>query len=226
MYEYLEISLYVLRDGIDDQIYDRIIGEIKRIDRDIIKVTYTHGTNAIDVLAHWNESEVDERIGEMQRIANVKNVIVVHKKYVRHIKEHIKISDNVSWNLEKDPIGEINRALEAKDYYKAISLACTVFQYLGKDILSRQATNAKTVSKKTDLHTIIHDLHSEGIIDKIFFEKMEEAKTLRNILQHEDRGMKFSSNQAAETEETIIKALDCVKFLKKRYDSKVDQRNE
>ncbi|MGB6594723.1 MAG: hypothetical protein WBE68_24735 [Candidatus Nitrosopolaris sp.] len=48
---------------------------------------------------------------------------------------------------------------------------------------------------------------------------MQEAKKLRNIYQHEDRAIKFSSEQAAEAEQTCIKALDCVKVLKKIYDN-------
>ena len=97
----------MLGDSIDDQIYNRIIGEIERIDPDIITITHTPGTNVIYVLAHWNEAEVDERIANMQTIANVKNVIVRNKKYVRHIMEpSLNISESVSWILKRDPIGD------------------------------------------------------------------------------------------------------------------------
>jgi hypothetical protein len=50
-----------------------------------------------------------------------------NKLTVRNIGENITLSDNVCWNLEKEPIGEVTRARDAKDYYKAISLSCTFF---------------------------------------------------------------------------------------------------
>ncbi|MFZ0514840.1 MAG: DUF4145 domain-containing protein [Candidatus Nitrosopolaris sp.] len=204
--EYLEIFFYVLGDSRDDQIYDRIIGEIQKID-DTITVSHTVGTNVIFVLSRWREPEVEQRIAHIRKIADVRNVIVGNKKHVKHIIESasVKVSEDVTWVLERDWIGLIEKTLNDKDYYSAISLSCTTFQNFGRKILSNQA----------DLKTVINDLHDQGMIDKTVFNKMQKARELRNIYQHEDRAIKFSSEQAEEAEQTCIEALDCVKVLKK-----------
>jgi LPS O-antigen subunit length determinant protein (WzzB/FepE family) len=40
---------------------------------------------------------------------------------------------------------------------------------------------------------------------------------LRNELQHEDRAIKYSSNQAEEAENVIDQAIECLKLLKSKY---------
>jgi DNA-binding MltR family transcriptional regulator len=74
------------------------------------------------------------------------------------------------------------------------------------------------LSSQADLKPVINDLHDQGIIDKTVFNKMQKARELRNIYQHEERAIKFSSEQTEEAEQTCIEALDCVKVLKKIYD--------
>jgi hypothetical protein len=81
-----------------------------------------------------------------------------------NIKESLEISESVSWDIKRDALVQITRAKDAKDYYKAVSLACTVFQYIGKQILFR-STGA--VTKNIDLNSIIDALYKKNIIDKI-----------------------------------------------------------
>jgi hypothetical protein len=122
--EYLEISFCVLSNVIEDRINNQIIDEIIRISPNIIKITHSQGTNTIEVLAVWEEFEIDRRIEDMRTIANVSNVLAVRKKFVKNIKESISISDSVSWSIKRDPVENIRLAEDAKDYYKALSLAC------------------------------------------------------------------------------------------------------
>ena len=218
--EYLEISFCVPSNVIDDQINSRIIDEIITISPNIIKLTHSQGTNAIDVSAVWEEFEIDRRIGDIRPIANVSDVLGVRKKFVVNIKESLKISESVSWDIKRDPVENINRAKDAKDYYTAISLACTVFQYFGKQILFRSTA---AVTKNINLHSIIDELYNKNVIDKIVSDNMQKARTLRNPFQHEDRAMNYSSNQAEEAEQTIAQALDCVKILIKKFDDMVNQ---
>jgi hypothetical protein len=68
----------------------------------------------------------------------------IYKKYrfaVRNISESITVSDSVSWNLEKEPIGEVTRAGDAKDYYKAISCLAHYFKTMGKKFCYRSIIN-------------------------------------------------------------------------------------
>ena len=112
---------------------------------------------------------------------------------VRNISESITVSDSVSWNLEKEPIGEVTRARDAKDYYKAISLSCTLFQNYGKEILLSQSNKTGIgVSKQQlkRLESIICEIYTRNIVDQPFI------TNLSNELQHEDRSIKYSSNQA------------------------------
>lgn len=69
----------------------------------------------------WEEFEIDRRIREILNIHNVSDVLEVRKKFVKNIRESIGLADGISWNIKKDPIGEISRARDAKDYYKALS---------------------------------------------------------------------------------------------------------
>ena len=104
---YLEILFCVPINVIDDQINSRIIDEIITISPNIIKLTHSQGTNAIDVSAVWEEFEIDRRSGDIRAIANVSDVLGVRKKFVVNIKESLKISDSVSWDIKRDPVGQI-----------------------------------------------------------------------------------------------------------------------
>ena len=129
------------------------------------------GQNAVEVSAKWHEYEFDSKIEEIQKIDNIKNIKIYkqNKLAVRTISEGIILSDSVSWNLEKEPIGEVTRARDAKDYYKAISLSCTLFQNYGKEILLSQSkeTGVSIGRKQLEhLKPIICELYTQNIIDK------------------------------------------------------------
>jgi hypothetical protein len=47
----------------------------------------------------------------------------------------IAIKDEVSWVKSMDPIGLVTSAADSKNYYEALSLACSFFQDYGKEIL-------------------------------------------------------------------------------------------
>jgi hypothetical protein len=146
-----------------------------------------------------------------------------NKLAVRTINESIRLSDNVSWNLEKEPIGEVTRAKDAKDYYKAISLSCTLFQNYGKEILlSQSKKTGVSIAKKQlkRLEPIICELYRRNMIDKTIYDKLNNLRNLRNELQHEDRVIKYSSNQAQEAENVINQAIECLKLVKSKYDNR------
>jgi LEA14-like dessication related protein len=92
---------------IDDNVYTQIIKSVNKIDGDIISVMHPNGTNTVEVSAKWDESEFDNKIKEIQKIDNVKDIRIYKKNKlaVRTISESITLSDSVSWNLEKEPVG-------------------------------------------------------------------------------------------------------------------------
>jgi hypothetical protein len=52
--------------------------------------------------------------------------------------------------------------------------------------------------------------------DLLFVDYLAGRK-LRNKLQHEDRAIKYSSDQADESENVIDQAIECLKLLKGKY---------
>jgi hypothetical protein len=108
------------------------------------------------------------------------------KKYARSIIEpSIQVSDNVLYNIIKDPIGEISRARSEKDYFKAITYSCTVFEYYGKQVLVWYfAENNTPVSKDRlegiSLEPTIIMLYTHRIIDDHINGKILEVKKLRS----------------------------------------------
>jgi uncharacterized Zn finger protein (UPF0148 family) len=61
----------------------------------------------------------------------------VKVRFQRSITEApVEIKDEVSWVKKMDPIGLVTRARDSKNYYEALSLACSFFQDYGKEILS------------------------------------------------------------------------------------------
>jgi hypothetical protein len=225
--EFLEVSFHVFVDGIHDRIYSRITEQIGKIAPEIIKTKHTQSTNFIDVLAHWDESRVDESLKEIKKIANVSDVVIEREKHVKNIMEPTtKLIDCFSWTVKEDPIAEIIMALNAKNYYSALSLTCTVFQHLGKEILSCQAKNMGMVSKTTDLNSVINGLLVEKLIDVKYSDVIRQARTLQKIYQQEERGIKFSFDKSQAAELTISHSLECINFLKNKYYSIVDKKKE
>jgi hypothetical protein len=66
----------------------------------------------------------------------------------------IEVKDEVSWVKTLDPIGAITRARDSKNYYDALSLACTFFGDYGKEILlwnAKETGNQISKSKLKDM---------------------------------------------------------------------------
>jgi hypothetical protein len=220
---YINVTFYILGDVIDDQIYNHIIGALSKIDG-IISTIHPQKTNTIEVSAKWKEPEFDKKIESIRKIANVKDIKIYKKNrlFIRSMIDNVTVSDNVSWNLKKEPIGEVTRAKDDREYYKAISLSCTLFQNYGREILLWQSNNRGTrVAKKQleHLKSIICELYAQNIIDQTIYKKINDVRNLRNELQHTDRAINYSSSQAEEAEKIIDNALECLKFLKRKYDS-------
>ena len=123
-----------------------------------------------------------------------------------------------------DPIGLVTRAKDSKNYYEALSLACSFFQDYGKEILlwDSQLTGNQISGKKLGrLEYIICELHNRNLIDKTTYDKMNEVRLLRNDFQHNGLAFKYSSRQAQDAEDKTTMDIDCINVLKTNYDSKI-----
>jgi hypothetical protein len=82
----------------------------------------------------------------------------------------VVIKDEVSWVKRMDAIGLVTRAAASKNYYEALSLACSYFQDYGKEILkwdSQKTGNkiSKSELKNMDLNVINRKLYDRNLID-------------------------------------------------------------
>jgi hypothetical protein len=143
-----------------------------------------------------------------------------------HVTEHVAIRDEASWVKTSDPISAITRAKESKNYYEALSLACTFFGDYGKDILrwdskntGSQISNSKL--KNMDLADITEELINRKLIDQATCDQMLDVRQLRNDFQHDGLAFKLNSSQAQKAEDMVTRAIDCVKILKTNYASNV-----
>jgi demethoxyubiquinone hydroxylase (CLK1/Coq7/Cat5 family) len=89
-------------------------------------------------------------------------------------------------------------------------------------LLSHYKKTGVNIAKKqlSHLESIIRELYTQNIIDKTIYDKLNNVRNLRNELQHEDRAIKYSSDQADEAENIIDQAIECLKLLKSKYDTR------
>jgi hypothetical protein len=134
MLEYIDISLVIIGESTDDDLYRRIMLEVSKADDTIVSMFHPIGANTIEVSAHWNRSEFDQKIESIKKIPGVKDIKFLNQRKAvqRHNIECIKISEEASWTKESEPLVVITRAKDSRNYYEALSLSCSFFQYFGK----------------------------------------------------------------------------------------------
>lgn len=128
MSSYNQVSLFIVCDGknlVEGNICKHVMEPLDKIEG-ITEFSTSNGTNIVNASAKWKESDISQKVIEIKNIQGVVDVKV--SKFVRiNIKEYIQLSENISGNLKRDPIGQITQAEKDKDYYKALSYACSVF---------------------------------------------------------------------------------------------------
>jgi HEPN domain-containing protein len=96
------------------------------------------------------------------------------------------------------------------DYYKAISLSCSYFQYLGKRLLGYK------LDKIVDLAKIISKLRLKGLIDKKICDGMDKVRKLeRNDLQHNGTAFEYNTKLVRVREDLTALALECLECFQK-----------
>jgi hypothetical protein len=153
--DYVKVTFSVIAKNVDKNVHSTIIESLNKIGG-MSDVNHTSGTNTINALAHWDESEVKEKLEQIRSIAGIQEVIVHsgNKAVVRAHREKVNVSDDLSFEFIKDPIGEVSRAKKDRDYFKAITYSCGVFEYYGNQILLRHFNKDKTPVGKDRLERL------------------------------------------------------------------------
>jgi hypothetical protein len=99
MLEYIDISLVIICESTDDDLYRRIMLKVSKADDTIVSMFHPIGANTIEVSAHWNQSEFDQNIESKKKILGVKDIKILNKREAvqTHNIESIKISEEASW---------------------------------------------------------------------------------------------------------------------------------
>ena len=67
MLEHIDISLVIIGESTGDDLYRGIMLEVSKADDTIVSMFYAIGANTIEVSAHWNESEFDQKIQSIKK---------------------------------------------------------------------------------------------------------------------------------------------------------------
>jgi hypothetical protein len=96
--------------------------EVSKADDTIVSMFHPIGANTIEVSAHWNRSEFDQKIESIKKIPGVKDIKILNQRKAvqRHNIECIKISEEASWTKESEPLVVITRAKDSRNYYEAL----------------------------------------------------------------------------------------------------------
>lgn len=133
--------------------------------------------------------------------------------FERGVTESVSVSDNVEWFQKRGIEGvikEIRSAQKRGKYYYAISLACSYFQYRGKQLLGYR------LDKRINLIEIIRQLRKKGLVDRAICEEMDKIRDLaRNGLQHNGAAFEFSSRQIMLQRDLAVIALNCLESFRK-----------
>jgi hypothetical protein len=67
MSEYIDISLVIIGESTGDDLYRQIMLQVSKEDDTIVSMFHPIGANTIEVSAHWNQSEFDEKIERIKK---------------------------------------------------------------------------------------------------------------------------------------------------------------
>jgi hypothetical protein len=149
--------------------------------------------------------------------------------------------------LGKNPVADIEKALNNNEFYTALGLACTVFEHHGKELLAWYMKNSKktviipvwdkkkknnhnvtlTTSEdayKLKLHVVIDALAICEIVSDDDATKMHCIRQLRNEFLHGDSALKLTSEM---TEKVYARKHDIIDYsaaVKHKYDESQRQQ--
>jgi hypothetical protein len=137
--------------------------------------------------------------------------------------DKIQISDNASWIILKNPVEEVRKAINDKDYFNTVTYACSVFEYCGQQILiwhTKNTVNPLTAKKVKDwkLQRVINELHNRKLITDTEANKLHSIRDLRNDFVHEDLSIKITSTIVKKVNALNDDIIYHVGYMKEKYD--------
>lgn len=164
------------------------------------------------------------------------------REIVMSVTENLSISENAEYELGKDPVAEIRKAIENNDYSKIVILACSAFEKYGKEILvwHLKENPNKTViiildtknkknllklnhenasNKLKDLHVVIDALALCEIVTDDDATKMHCIRQLRNNFLHRGSLFKLSSRIVKKINALNDDIIYYIGFIKGKYDT-------
>lgn len=133
--------------------------------------------------------------------------------FERRVTESVAVSDSAEWFIKRGLEGiiiQVRSAQNRRDYYTAISLSCSYFQYLGKQL------SGFRLNERKDLGDVIKQLYEKKMIDQSIRDDMNKINIWSRIpFQHNGLAFEFSSKQLKEQEGLTILALKCLEYLKR-----------
>ena len=95
-------------------------------------------------LRRCNECKADKQVRNIKSISDDKQETTLEwghtfeitiKNTALVVDEKVGISEDAFWVISKNPVDEIRKAIEAKDYFKTVTYTCTISEYSGLQIL-------------------------------------------------------------------------------------------
>ena len=147
-------------------------------------------------------------------------------------KDTVGISDEASWLILKDPVAEIQKAVNIGDYFKTVSYACAVFEYCGMQNLvwnsektgnplpKKEKKEKKKENEKVEwtLSRIIDELSNRKIITDTKATRMHSIRKLRNSFVHQEYSLKLSPEIVQKVNASIEDIINYTRLLKAEYD--------
>ena len=139
-------------------------------------------------------------------------------------KDTVGISDEASWLILKDPVADIEKAVNIGDYFKTVSYACAVFEYCGMQNLvwnSEKTANPLPKKEKKEnekvewtLSRIIDELSNRKIITATKATRMHSIRKLRNSFVHQEYSLKLSPEIVKKVNASIEDIINYTRLLK------------
>jgi hypothetical protein len=139
------------------------------------------------------------------------------------INENLDISEDTAWVILKNPVEEVRKAINDRDYFKTVTYACSMLEYCGQQILiwhSKNKSDPLPIEEVRgwSLHKIIEMLLKRRIITDSEAAKLHCIRGLRNEFVHEDYSIKLTSKMAQKIDVHNDDIIEHTAKLKAVYD--------
>ena len=182
-----------------DRAANEVINEMYTM-KPYVMVSHTNGSNVIYMDVRWKGTQIAKYLERIRKIENVDKYFIYY-----------------------NPLGELNGAVEAHDFFKAYVMGCTLLESYGSKVLKKYfEINGITVANDqvNSIHfqTVILMLYTHKIIDNVLFCRMTKINKIRNnLIVHKDIENGLNEKVLKEITEYIDRIQPCVETLRLIY---------